>query len=641
MLEKTYLADANKRASGPYNFADYLKQYQFSIEKPAEFWAEQAQALAWYKPWDTVLSGDLVQANVRWFEGALLNVCFNCVDRHLVNSANETAIIWQGNEFEQVKYFTYAQLHEQICRLANVLLSKGISKGDRVCIYLPMIPEAIISMLACARIGAVHTVVFAGFSAESLQSRIQDTQCKLVITADEAVRGNKSVPLKLNVDLALKNCSSVTTVLVIAKMGAEINGQHEWEVDYRAAIADADINCPCVVMAAEDPLFILYTSGSTGKPKGVLHTTAGYLLYTTVTFKQVFDYRLNEIYWCTADVGWITGHSYMVYGPLANRATILIYEGIPTYPDVSRCWQIIDQHKVNIFYTAPTLIRMLMRSGNEPVQQTKRSSLRLLGTVGEPINPEVWEWYYQVVGAEHCPVIDTWWQTETGGFMLTAFAEVTSLKPGYAGLPFFGVKPALVDNAGKLLMGENSGNLVMAQSWPGQMRTVYGDHQRYIDTYLTQFPGYYYTGDGALRDAQGFFCITGRVDDVINTAGHRIGTAEIESALVSNSQMAEAAVVGYNHPLKGQGICAFVIPKQGVIVDEALKETLLKEVVQHIGAIAKPDIIYFVNNLPKTRSGKIMRRILRKIVEGGAIKDLGDLSTLAEPDIIKELLALR
>lgn len=635
MTDYFHKANERNRVNSPFNFAEYQQQYQQSITDPELFWAEKAnEYLSWNKPWQTVLTGNLQTAN--WFAGGELNACYNCIDRHLMHHANETALIWQGDEINQTIKWTYQELHEQVCRLANVLKNSGIKKNDRVCIYLPMIPEAVVAMLACARIGAIHSVVFAGFSAEALKSRIVDTECKLLITADESMRGGKAVPLKLQVDDALKNISTVHTVVVVQRTFAKLNYDASRDKFYAEELAKVSADCPYEIMQAEDLLFILYTSGSTGKPKGIVHTTAGYLLYAAVTFKTIFDYREKEVYWCTADIGWITGHSYVVYGPLINRATILIYEGVPTYPDAGRFWQIAEQHQVNILYTAPTAIRALMREGEEWVTKYNRSSLRLLGSVGEPINPEVWEWYYRVVGEKNCPVIDTWWQTETGGFMIAPFAEITDLKAGSATLPFFGVKPALLDEHGKELIGEAEGNLVINQTWPGQARSIYKDHQRFIDTYLKPFPGYYFTGDGAKRDKDNYYWITGRVDDVINVAGHRLGTAEIESALVAHPAIAEAAVVGYSHDIKGQAIFAFVILKQNAnkIIEKDLRDWVAKE----ISPIAKPEKILVVEGLPKTRSGKIMRRLLRKIADG-QLTELGDTTTLADPQVIEKIIA--
>jgi len=619
----------------------YEAMYTHSVENPETFWAEQAdEFLTWFSRWDSVLDWDYYEARIRWFEGAKLNACYNCVDRHLETRANQVAFIWEGDDPEVSREITYRELHEEVCRFSNVLKRRGIQKGDRVCIYMPMIPEACMAMLACARIGAVHSVVFGGFSPDSLKNRILDSDCRAVITADEGVRGGRAVPLKQNTDAALKDCPNVHTVLTVRRTGGNIDWDERRDIWYHEAIADVDAECPCEEMDAEDPLFILYTSGSTGKPKGVLHTTGGYLLFAAITHKYVFDYHDNEIYWCTADVGWVTGHSYIVYGPLANGAISLVFEGIPTWPDSSRFWQVVDKHKVNIFYTAPTAIRALMREGDGPVKNTSRSSLRILGTVGEPINPEAWEWYYHVIGDGHCPIVDTWWQTETGGIMLTPLPGATRLKPGSATKPFFGVVPALVDNEGNILEGTASGNLVITRPWPGQMRTVYGDHQRFIDTYFKTYPGNYFTGDGARRDEDGYYWITGRVDDVLNVSGHRLGTAEVESALVLHDKVAEAAVVGYPHDIKGEGIYAYVTLVNGSSPSDALQKELIDLVRKEIGPFAKPDAIQWAPGLPKTRSGKIMRRILRKIAAND-LDNLGDISTLADPGVVEDLKSNR
>ena len=611
--------------------------YQRSVTDPEGFWAEQAELfLTWNKPWDKVLEWDFHRAHIRWFEGGKLNVCYNCVDRHLPNRASQTALIWEGDDPDQDATISYQQLYEQVTRLANALKARGVRKGDRVCIYMPMIPEAVYAMLACARIGAVHSVVFGGFSPEALKDRILDSDCRVVITADEGVRGGRKVPLKANTDQALQHCPNVHTALVVKRTGGDIAWTRERDVWYHEITADQSTDCPPELMDAEDPLFILYTSGSTGQPKGVLHTSGGYLLFAAITHKYVFDYHDGDIYWCTADVGWITGHSYIVYGPLANGAQSLVFEGIPSYPDASRFWQVCDKHQVNIFYTAPTAIRALMREGSEPVHSTSRQSLRLLGTVGEPINPEAWEWYHHVVGEERCPIVDTWWQTETGGHMITPLPGATDLKPGSASHPFFGVVPALVDGDGKVLEGVAEGNLVITHPWPGQMRTVYGDHQRFIDTYFKTYPGMYFTGDGARRDADGYYWITGRVDDVLNISGHRLGTAELESALVLHDAVAEAAVVGYPHDIKGQGIYAYVTLVKGIEPSDELRTELVKLVRSEIGPIATPDVIQWAPGLPKTRSGKIMRRILRKIA-ANEIDSLGDTSTLADPGVVQDL----
>ncbi len=616
----------------------YLRLYQQSVDEPEIFWAQQAEIfLDWIQPWHTVLSGSLTTGDVRWFDGAELNVCYNCVDRHLATRSQQPAIIWQGDEPEQSLTLTYQQLHGAVCRFANILKSRGVKKGDRVCIYMPMIVEAALAMLACARIGAIHSVVFGGFSSNALRERILDADCATVITADEGVRGGKIVTLKANVDEALQECPNVTTVLVVKHRGSEITWHGERDLDYHQALTTVDDNCPVEVMQAEDPLFILYTCGSTGKPKGVLHTSGGYLLYAALTHKYIFDYRDGDIYWCTADVGWITGHSYIVYGPLANGATTLMFEGVPNYPTPARFWQIVDQHQVTIFYTAPTAIRALMRQGDQAVTQTSRSSLRLLGTVGEPINPEAWQWYYQVVGESRCPIVDTWWQTETGGIMISALPGATPLKPGSATRPLFGIVPALLDDEGKVVDGEAEGSLVISRPWPGMLRTIYRNQQRFIDTYLAPHPGYYTSGDGARRDKDGYYWITGRIDDVMNISGHCIGTAEVESALVLHTDVAEAAVIAIPHEIKGNSIYAFVCLNVGVVADEKLTTELIALVAKEIGAIAKPDTLQFVDDLPKTRSGKIMRRLLRKVASGDT-EELGDLSTLANAEILQQLI---
>ncbi len=621
--------------------AKYDSMYQRSIDDPTGFWADQAEEfVTWYRKWDRVLDWDYHKGHIRWFEGARLNATYNCVDRHLETRGDQTAIIWEGDDPQDDKHITYKELHQEICKFSNVLKSRGVKKGDRVCIYMPMIPEAAYAMLACARIGAVHSVVFGGFSPDSLRDRILDSDCRTVITADEGVRGGRKVPLKANTDAALKDCPNVSTVIVIKRTGGDVNWDTTRDCWYHEVMQSASDDCPAEQMEAEDPLFILYTSGSTGKPKGVLHTTGGYLLYAAITHKYVFDYHDGEVYWCTADVGWVTGHTYIIYGPLCNGAVSMMFEGVPNYPDGSRFWQVCDKHDVSSFYTAPTAIRALIGLGDDLVKTTSRKSLRILGTVGEPINPEAWEWYYHVVGDSRCPVVDTWWQTETGGHMITPFPGVTALKPGSASKPFFGVQPAIVDENGKELEGECQGNLVMKYPWPGQMRTVYGDHQRFIDTYFSQCPGKYFSGDGCRRDADGYYWITGRVDDVLNISGHRLGTAEVESALVLHAAVAEAAVVGYPHEIKGQGIYAYVTPMQGTATSDELRDELVQLVRKEIGAFAKPDIIQWAPGLPKTRSGKIMRRILRKIAEN-EVDSLGDTSTLADPAVIDNLVANR
>jgi len=619
----------------------YQEMYARSVSDPDGFWAEQAKEfVTWFQDWDKVQGGSYADGKISWFEGAKLNVSYNCLDRYLETRGDQVAIIWEGDDPEVDKKITLRELHEKVCRFANVLKERGVKKGDRICIYLPMIPEAAVAMLACTRIGAVHSVVFGGFSPEALKDRILDSGCEVVITADEGLRGGRAVHLKANVDKALIHCPDVHTVVVVRHAGLHQEWKGGRDIWYHEEIAKVSADCPAEEMAAEDPLFVLYTSGSTGKPKGVLHTTGGYLLYTAMTHKYIFDYHDGDIYWCTADVGWVTGHSYIIYGPLANGATTLMFEGVPTYPDASRFWQVVDKHQVNIFYTAPTAIRALMAQGNEPVKKTSRKSLRILGTVGEPINPEAWEWYYHVVGDSRCPVMDTWWQTETGGILITPLPGATRLKPGSATRPFFGITPAIVNTEGDVLEGEAGGNLIITRSWPGQMRTVYGDHQRFIDTYLKSYPGNYFTGDGARRDKDGYYWITGRVDDVINVSGHRMGTAEVESALVLHEAVAEAAVVGYPHDIKGQGIYAYVTLMTDIEPSEELHKELVKQVRTEIGSIASPDVIQWAPGLPKTRSGKIMRRILRKIA-ANEIDNLGDTSTLADPSVVDNLISHR
>jgi len=621
--------------------AAYQRLYRQSVDDPQTFWGEQAKAfLDWFKPWDEVSSGSLSKGDIRWFSGGQLNISHNCIDRHLATRGDQVALIWEGDDPQDSARITYRELHEQVCRLANVLKSRGVKKGDRVCIYMPMIPEAAYAMLACTRIGAVHSVVFGGFSPDALRDRIVDADCRTLITADEAVRGGKLIPLKGNVDKALKSCPDVSTVLVVKRTGNTVDWDDKRDLWYAEAVQQVAADCPAEPMDAEAPLFILYTSGSTGKPKGVLHSTAGYLLQAAMTHKYVFDYHDGDIYWCTADVGWVTGHSYIVYGPLANGATSLIFEGVPNYPDTSRFWQVIDKHQVNIFYTAPTALRALMREGEAPVKKASRSSLRLLGSVGEPINPEAWEWYFKVVGEQRCPIVDTWWQTETGAIMITPLPGATDLKPGSATRPFFGVQPVLLDEQGKEIEGPGAGVLAIKASWPSQIRSVYGDHQRMLETYFTAYPGYYFSGDGARRDEDGYWWITGRIDDVINVSGHRIGTAEVESALVLHDAVAEAAVVGYPHDVKGQGIYAFVTTMNGVEPSEELKKELLSLVGKEIGSFAKPELIQWAPGLPKTRSGKIMRRILRKIA-CNELDSLGDTSTLADPAVVDSLVAER
>ena len=621
--------------------ADFEKLYKMSIDDPENFWSSQAEEyLDWNTKWTQVKEANLTKGDISWFKGGKLNVSANCIDRHLAENGNKVAFIWEGDDPKDSKKITYKELHHEVCKFSNVLKLRGVSKGDRVCIYMPMIPEATYAMLACARIGAIHSVVFGGFSPESLKDRVLDSDCQTVITADEGLRGGKKVPLKENVDEAMQGCPNVHTVLVVTRTGSDISWNESRDVRYEEVSKEVSSECEPEIMDSEDPLFILYTSGSTGKPKGVLHTTGGYLLQAAISHRLVFDYKDNEVYWCTADVGWVTGHSYIVYGPLANCATSVIFEGIPTYPTSSRFWEVIDKHKVNIFYTAPTALRALMAQGDDFVRSSSRDSLRILGTVGEPINPEAWEWYFKVVGNSSCPIVDTWWQTETGAMMITPIAGFTPMKPGSATKPFLGIEPALLDENGKEIEGEGSGNLVIKSSWPSQIRTVYGDHQRCVDTYYSMYPGYYTTGDGARRDADGYYWITGRVDDVLNVSGHRLGTAEVESALVLHQNVAEAAVVGYEHDIKGQGIYCYVTLMSDISPNEELKEDLVKLVAKEIGPIAKPDIIQWAPGLPKTRSGKIMRRILRKIASN-EIDNLGDTTTLADPSVVEELISNR
>ncbi len=643
MSEKVYPVSEAWAARGYVDAGKYETLYKQSVADNEGFWAAHGQRIDWFKPYTKVKNVSYKPGDVKiaWFEDGVTNVSYNCIDRHLAKRADQVAIIWEGDDPNASKSITYRQLHQEVCRFANVLKAHGVQKGDAVTIYLPMIPEAAYAMLACARIGAVHSIVFGGFSPDSLANRIEDCDSKVVITADEGLRGGKAVHLKKNVDVAdPKVKGGIKKVIVVKHTGGDIPMHAGRDVWYHEEAAKVTAHCPPAEMNAEDPLFILYTSGSTGRPKGVLHTTGGYLVYASMTHQYVFDYKDGDIYWCTADVGWVTGHSYIVYGPLANGATTLMFEGIPTYPDIGRFWQVIDKHQVNIFYTAPTAIRSLMGAGEEPVKRAKRSSLRLLGSVGEPINPEAWEWYHRVVGDGRCPIVDTWWQTETGGILITPLPGATPLKPGSATRPFFGVKPEIVDAEGKVLEGPCEGNLVIADSWPGQMRTVYGDHQRFMETYFSTYPNKYFTGDGCRRDADGYYWITGRVDDVINVSGHRMGTAEVESALVSHPKVSESAVVGYPHDIKGQGIYAYVTLMSGEAPSDELRKELVSWVRKEIGPIATPDKIQFAPGLPKTRSGKIMRRILRKIAEDefGA---LGDTSTLADPTVVDDLIANR
>jgi acetyl-CoA synthetase len=645
MSDKVYEVPAEWKRRSYIDAAKYQEMYARSIKDPNGFWAEEAKRIHWFRP-PTRIKNATFSGNVsiKWFEDGVTNVAYNCIDRHLDTRGDEVAIIWEGDDPKDDKAITYRQLHDEVCRFANILRNRNVEKGDRVTIYLPMIPEAAYAMLACARIGAVHSVVFGGFSPDSLAGRIEDCKSNVVITADEGVRGGRTIPLKANTDAAIAKVAetgfSVDHVIVVRRTGGKVDMMPVRDVWYHEAADVVTAECPCEEMNAEDPLFILYTSGSTGKPKGVLHTTGGYHVYVAMTHQYVFDYHDGDIYWCTADVGWVTGHSYIVYGPLANGATTLMFEGVPTYPSMSRFWEVIDKHKVNIFYTAPTAIRALMQAGDAPVNKTSRASLRLLGSVGEPINPEAWEWYHRVVGDGRCPIVDTWWQTETGGILITPLPGAIAQKPGSATLPFFGIVPQIVDAEGKVLDGAGSGNLCITESWPGQMRTVYGDHQRFIDTYFKAYPGKYFTGDGCRRDQDGYYWITGRVDDVINVAGHRLGTAEVESALVANKNVSEAAVVGYPHDIKGQGIYAYVTLMTGVQPSEDLRKELVQWVRKEIGPIASPDVIQFAPGLPKTRSGKIMRRILRKIAEDEP-GNLGDTSTLADPAVVDDLVMNR
>ena len=617
----------------------YQAMYAESIADPESFWNKHGKRIDWIKPYTKIKNTKYSKEDVsiKWYEDGTLNACWNCVDRHLEEYGDQIAIIWEGDEPDQSANITYKKLHQEVCLFANTLKANGVRKGDRVTIYMPMIPEAAYAMLACARIGAVHSVVFGGFSPEALAGRILDCESTCVITADEGVRGGKKIPLKANTDEALAQCPDVSTVVVVKRTGGDITMTASRDVWYHEEKTKVSSDCPAEEISAEDPLFILYTSGSTGKPKGVLHTTGGYMVYASMTHEYVFDYKPGEVYWCSADVGWVTGHTYIVYGPLSNRATTVMFEGVPNYPDSSRFWQACDKHQVNIFYTAPTALRALMREGDAPVKSTSRKSIRLLGSVGEPINPEAWLWYYNVVGDGRCPIVDTWWQTETGGALITPLPGATALKPGSATRPFFGIKPMLMDTDGNVLEGATSGNLCLEDSWPGQMRTVYGDHQRFIDTYFVQYPGKYFTGDGCRRDEDGYYWITGRVDDVLNVSGHRLGTAEIESALVAHPDVAEAAVVGYPHDIKGQGIYCYITLNAGLTGDDDLKKTLVQWIRKEIGPVASPDLLQFAPDLPKTRSGKIMRRILRKIAEDD-FSNLGDTSTLADPGVVEDLI---
>ena len=636
MSDKIYQPPKTLKNPHIENVDEYAAMYKESIENPETFFGNAAlQNLSWSQPFTSVHNNEFAEA--KWFEGGKLNIAFNCIDRHLEKYADKTALIWEGDDPDQSQEISYFELHQNVCKFSNVLKDLGAEKGSRVCIYMPMIPEAAYAMLACARIGAIHSVVFGGFSPESLKDRIIDADCSIVITADEGVRGGKTIPLKLNVDIALSECPDVRHCLVVERTFAEIPWMEGRDIKHSKVFANASEDCDCEPMDAEDPFFILYTSGSTGKPKGVMHTTGGYLLGAHLSFKYLFGHQETDKYWCTADVGWITGHTYILYGPLSNAATSLMFEGIPTYPSPSRFWEVCDKHQISIFYTAPTALRALMAQGDEHVKSTSRKSLRLLGTVGEPINPEAWEWYYRIVGNQECQIIDTWWQTETGSVLISPIAGITPVKPGSATLPFFGVKPELVDEQGEILKGENSGNLIISQSWPSQIRSIYGDHQRMIETYFSTYRGQYFTGDGAKRDKDGYFWITGRVDDVLNVSGHRLGTAEIESALVLHPKVAEAAIVGFEHPIKGQGIYAYVTLMVGEEETAELQVELQKFVANEISPIAKPDLIQWAPGLPKTRSGKIMRRILRKVAEGD-FENLGDTSTLADPSVVEHLI---
>ena len=639
MSDKIYEVPAAWKSRAYIDDAKYEDMYARSIKDPNGFWGDEAKRLDWIKKPTKVKNTtyDPHNVSIKWFEDGTLNASYNCVDRHLAKRGDQTAIIWEGDDPKDSRTLTYKQLHADVCRFANVLKARGVKKGDSVTIYMPMIPEAVVALLACARIGAVHSVIFGGFSPDSIAGRLEDCQSTVVVTADEGLRGGRKVPLKANVDAACDKVGGVTSIIVVKRTGAAVNMKAGRDVYYDDIAKTVPADCPCEEMSAEDPLFILYTSGSTGKPKGVLHTTGGYLLYASMTHQYVFDYHDGDVYWCTADVGWVTGHSYIVYGPLANGAISLVFEGVPNYPTTSRFWEVCDKHKVNIIYTAPTAIRALMQGGDGPVKKTSRSSLRLLGSVGEPINPEAWEWYHHVVGDDRCPIVDTWWQTETGGILITPLPGATRLKPGSATRPFFGVIPEIVDAEGKILDGATTGNLCIADSWPGQMRTVYGDHQRFIDTYFKTYPGKYFTGDGCRRDEDGYYWITGRVDDVINVSGHRMGTAEVESALVAHPKVSEAAVVGYPHDIKGQGIYAYVTLMAGEKPTEELRKELVQWVRKEIGPFASPDLIQFSPGLPKTRSGKIMRRILRKIAED-EFGNLGDTSTLADPAVVDDLV---